>query len=78
MQGIGKVHSKWSPVCTAVFQFDPIININASVMDDLDEQQKQDWCVRFLLLVCVCLSLLLPVCVVVGVGGSYGLMMVSG
>jgi DNA-directed RNA polymerase II subunit RPB3 len=27
-KGIAKEHAKWSPVCVATYQFDPIIHIN--------------------------------------------------
>lgn len=41
-KGIAKEHAKWSPCCTATYSFEPIIEINADVMDQLTSQQKTD------------------------------------
>jgi len=35
-KGIGKDHAKWSPVATAVFRYEPIIDINRALMDTLN------------------------------------------
>lgn len=43
-KGIGKDHAKWIPVATAVFQYMPIIKINDAMMDELSEQEKEEWC----------------------------------
>lgn len=43
-KGIGKDHAKWIPVATAVFQYMPEIHINDSLMDELTDEQKQEWC----------------------------------
>jgi DNA-directed RNA polymerase II subunit RPB3 len=45
-KGVGKEHAKWSPVCGVTYQFDPEITINQNRMDELTEQQKQDWFVH--------------------------------
>jgi DNA-directed RNA polymerase II subunit RPB3 len=42
-KGIAKEHAKWSPVSISTFQYDPDIQIDRSVMDDLDEAQRQEW-----------------------------------
>lgn len=42
-KGIGKDHAKWIPVATAVFQHMPEITINHSLMDELTEEQKEEW-----------------------------------
>jgi len=38
--GIAKEHAKWSPVCTATYRFDPIIELNHEKMDQLTHDQK--------------------------------------
>jgi DNA-directed RNA polymerase II subunit RPB3 len=40
-KGIGKEHSKWSPVCVATFQYDPNVDLDYSQQDKLTEEQKQ-------------------------------------
>jgi DNA-directed RNA polymerase II subunit RPB3 len=40
-KGIGKEHSKWSPVAVATFQYDPSIRLNDAEMNKLDESQKK-------------------------------------
>ncbi len=35
-KGIGKDHAKWSPVATAVFRYEPFIDINRALMDTLN------------------------------------------
>ncbi|WIA14402.1 hypothetical protein OEZ85_002929 [Tetradesmus obliquus] len=42
-KGIGKDHAKWIPVATAVFQYVADISINQALMDELTEEQKQDF-----------------------------------
>mmetsp|Transcript_63516 Transcript_63516/g.150491 ORF Transcript_63516/g.150491 Transcript_63516/m.150491 type:complete len:311 (-) Transcript_63516:35-967(-) len=42
-KGVGRTHAKWSPVATAVFRYEPDIQINNSKMDLLTEQQRQEW-----------------------------------
>jgi len=42
-KGLGKEHSKWSPVCGCTFQYDPDIKINQTRQDELTEQQKIDF-----------------------------------
>mmetsp|Transcript_29441 Transcript_29441/g.96089 ORF Transcript_29441/g.96089 Transcript_29441/m.96089 type:complete len:345 (-) Transcript_29441:100-1134(-) len=39
---VGKVHSKWSPVCTAVFQAEPQVALNPDRVEQLSEGQKQE------------------------------------
>jgi DNA-directed RNA polymerase II subunit RPB3 len=41
-KGIAKEHAKWSPVCVATYQFDPIIQINEEACALLTEQQKKE------------------------------------
>lgn len=43
-KGIGKDHAKWMPVATAVFQYMPLITINDTLMDELTEEEKEEWC----------------------------------
>lgn len=42
-KGIGKDHAKWIPVATAVFQYAADIQINHALMDELTEEQKQEF-----------------------------------
>eukprot|EP00878_Enallax_costatus_P012481 GHUV01013034.1.p1 GENE.GHUV01013034.1~~GHUV01013034.1.p1 ORF type:complete len:258 (+),score=49.37 GHUV01013034.1:227-1000(+) len=42
-KGIGKDHAKWIPVATAVFQYAADIQINQALMDELTEEQKQEF-----------------------------------
>jgi DNA-directed RNA polymerase II subunit RPB3 len=42
-KGIGKDHAKWIPVATAVFQYVADININQNLMEELTEEQKQEF-----------------------------------
>lgn len=43
-KGIGKDHAKWIPVATAVFQYLPVIRINEALMEEMSEQEKEEWC----------------------------------
>jgi hypothetical protein len=38
MKGYGKMHAKWSPVSVAVFQYEPVINIDVDLMDLIVEK----------------------------------------
>ena len=40
-KGIGKEHSKWSPVCVATFQYSSIISLHPSLNAQLDVERKQ-------------------------------------
>lgn len=42
-KGIGKDHAKWIPVATAVFQYAADIKLNQTLMDELDEAQRQEF-----------------------------------
>jgi DNA-directed RNA polymerase II subunit RPB3 len=42
-KGVGKEHSKWSPVCTVTYQFDPDVKINQSRMDEISDAKKQEF-----------------------------------
>lgn len=42
-KGMGKDHAKWIPVATAVFQYVADIEINQALMDELTEEQKQEF-----------------------------------
>jgi len=35
LKGFGKMHSKWSPVSIATYQFEPIIQLNQEVAKNL-------------------------------------------
>lgn len=41
-KGIGKEHSKWSPVAVATFQYEPDVRINEREMEKLDEVRTQE------------------------------------
>ena len=41
-KGIAKEHAKWSPVCVATYQFDPVIQINPDAMAQLTVPQRED------------------------------------
>mmetsp|Transcript_19817 Transcript_19817/g.60060 ORF Transcript_19817/g.60060 Transcript_19817/m.60060 type:complete len:346 (-) Transcript_19817:102-1139(-) len=41
-KGIAKEHAKWSPVCTATYKYEPIVEINPDVANALDEDQIDD------------------------------------
>jgi len=42
-KGIGKDHAKWSPVATAVFRYEPVIDINRALMDTLNVSEKRSF-----------------------------------
>ncbi|KAK5583763.1 hypothetical protein RB653_005362 [Dictyostelium firmibasis] len=42
-KGVGKEHAKWSPSCVATYQFQPIIVLNQNRIDELTDQQKEEW-----------------------------------
>jgi DNA-directed RNA polymerase II subunit RPB3 len=42
-KGIGKEHAKWSPVCTAAFQFIPKIKLNHTRINELSVKQKKEF-----------------------------------
>lgn len=42
-KGVGKEHAKWIPAAVATYQLDPEIVIDDNVMEDLTEQQKEDF-----------------------------------
>ena len=41
-KGIGKAHSKWSPVCVANFEYVPVIKLNDRI-NDIELKKKQDF-----------------------------------
>jgi DNA-directed RNA polymerase II subunit RPB3 len=43
-KGTGKQHSKWSPVCTAVFEHQPIVKIKSASLSSLDRATQQSIC----------------------------------
>jgi DNA-directed RNA polymerase II subunit RPB3 len=42
-KGLGKDHAKWIPVATATYQYGADISINSALMDELTEEQKQEF-----------------------------------
>ena len=42
-KGIGKEHSKWNPTCTAVFSYEPLVDLNAKVYATLTAEQRDTW-----------------------------------
>jgi len=42
-KGIGKEHSKWSPVCTCVMQQEAEIELNKNKLDSLKSEQKKEF-----------------------------------
>ena len=43
-KGIGKDHAKWIPASTAVFQFVPLIKLNHALIDEMTEEDREEWC----------------------------------
>ena len=41
LKGFGKMHSKWSPVSIATYQFEPIILLNQEVAQSLTQTEKE-------------------------------------
>lgn len=39
-KGIGKEHTKWSPVCTVALKFDSIVKLNEEILDGYTEEQR--------------------------------------
>lgn len=42
-KGIGKYHTKWSPVCVANFQHEPVIKLRDESLNDLTMEQKKEF-----------------------------------
>lgn len=42
-KGVGKEHSKWSPVATISMVTVPYIKINQTRMSELTREQKEEW-----------------------------------
>ena len=42
-KGIGKEHAKWNPTCTAVFQYEPLVELNSKVYGTLSAEQRDIW-----------------------------------
>ena len=42
-KGLGKYHTKWSPVCVANFQHEPVIKLKDEVLNELSIEQKKDF-----------------------------------
>jgi len=42
-KGLGKDHAKWSPVATAVFRYEPTIQIDEGIFSTLSESEKVDF-----------------------------------
>ena len=39
-KGVGRDHAKWQPVATAVYRFEPAIEIDETLMNSLTEEEK--------------------------------------
>lgn len=42
-KGIGKDHAKWMPVCMAVFQYLPEIEIDRALAAEMSSQERDQW-----------------------------------
>eukprot|EP01111_Echinosteliopsis_oligospora_P018680 TRINITY_DN8704_c0_g1_i3.p1 TRINITY_DN8704_c0_g1~~TRINITY_DN8704_c0_g1_i3.p1 ORF type:complete len:309 (-),score=68.25 TRINITY_DN8704_c0_g1_i3:660-1586(-) len=42
-KGVGKEHAKWTPGCAITYQFDPIITLNQSALEEITENQRRDF-----------------------------------
>ena len=42
-KGIGKEHSKWNPTCTAVFQYEPQVELNKKAYQLMSFEQRDQW-----------------------------------
>jgi len=42
-KGIGKEHSKWSPCCTAVFAYEPEVELSHKVYDAMSPESRSDF-----------------------------------
>lgn len=42
-RGIGKLHAKWNPVCVATYQFDPLVQLNYSVLEGLPPEKRAEF-----------------------------------
>lgn len=40
-KGIGKEHSKWSPVSTIALKYDPVVKLNDDVINEYEEEKKK-------------------------------------
>ena len=40
-KGIGKEHSKWSPVSTCALKYDAVVKLNDDILDDYSEEQRR-------------------------------------
>lgn len=39
-KGIGKEHTKWSPVCTVALKYDPIVKLDEDILNEYTEDQR--------------------------------------
>lgn len=43
VKGVSKIHAKWCPVSVATFAYEPKIELNEALIDDLTEEQKKQF-----------------------------------